>query len=200
VYTSPATAWLSWHPRRFEWTGPLLRKTKSSLCAWAITFQSCYTCFECARGEENSPFGTTHTRSGPTQPHIQWVQGLLIGSTMARTWSKQNTLCTVEVKEWNHTATTMIRIGPNLPFNNFTQEPLLRKGFHSLGISKILLIFSPRATKHTTPVMFTLIMSDYFKLWNIHFVSWNSCCLLCLKIKHFLQNFVPKMRSTYKLH
>jgi hypothetical protein len=40
VYTSPASGWLSWHPRRFEWTGPFLWKTKSSLCAWAITFQT----------------------------------------------------------------------------------------------------------------------------------------------------------------
>jgi hypothetical protein len=31
VYTSPASAWLSWHTRRFEWTGPFLWKTKSSL-------------------------------------------------------------------------------------------------------------------------------------------------------------------------
>jgi hypothetical protein len=43
VHTSPAKAWLSWHHRRFEWTGPFLWKTKSSLCAWAITFLSCYT-------------------------------------------------------------------------------------------------------------------------------------------------------------
>jgi hypothetical protein len=40
VYTSPASAWLSWHPRLFEWTGPFLWKTKSSLCACAITFQT----------------------------------------------------------------------------------------------------------------------------------------------------------------
>jgi hypothetical protein len=40
VYTSPAGAWLSWHPRRFEWTGPFLWKTKYSLCACAITFQT----------------------------------------------------------------------------------------------------------------------------------------------------------------
>jgi hypothetical protein len=31
VYTSPASAWLTWHPRQFEWTGPFLWKTKSSL-------------------------------------------------------------------------------------------------------------------------------------------------------------------------
>jgi hypothetical protein len=40
VYTSPASAWLNWHPRLFEWTDPYLWKTKSSLCAFAITFQT----------------------------------------------------------------------------------------------------------------------------------------------------------------
>jgi hypothetical protein len=45
VYTSPASAWLSWHPRRFEWTGPFLWKTKSSLCACVITFQTHSTPF-----------------------------------------------------------------------------------------------------------------------------------------------------------
>jgi hypothetical protein len=34
---------LTWHPRRFEWTGSLKWKTKSSLCAWFISFRTSYT-------------------------------------------------------------------------------------------------------------------------------------------------------------
>jgi hypothetical protein len=43
VITKPSTSRLTWHPRRLEWTGPLNWKTKSSLCAWATTFRTCYT-------------------------------------------------------------------------------------------------------------------------------------------------------------
>jgi hypothetical protein len=40
VYTSPASSWLSWQPRRFEWTVPFLWKTKYSFCGCAITFKT----------------------------------------------------------------------------------------------------------------------------------------------------------------
>jgi hypothetical protein len=43
VNTLPSSGWVSWHPRRFEWTGPIHWKTKTSLCAIAITFQTTYT-------------------------------------------------------------------------------------------------------------------------------------------------------------
>jgi len=37
--TSAASSWLNWRPCRFKWTRPFRRKTKSSFCACAITFQ-----------------------------------------------------------------------------------------------------------------------------------------------------------------
>jgi len=40
VHTSAASSRLNWRPRRFKWTRPFRRKTKSGLCACAITFQT----------------------------------------------------------------------------------------------------------------------------------------------------------------
>jgi hypothetical protein len=40
VHTSAASSRLNWRPRRFKWTRPLRRKTKSGSCACAITFQT----------------------------------------------------------------------------------------------------------------------------------------------------------------
>jgi len=39
AHTSAASSQLSWCPRRFKWTRPFRRKTKSGFCACAITFQ-----------------------------------------------------------------------------------------------------------------------------------------------------------------
>jgi len=38
AHTSAASSRLNWRPRRFKWTRPLRRKTKSGFCACAITF------------------------------------------------------------------------------------------------------------------------------------------------------------------
>jgi hypothetical protein len=40
AHTSAANSRLNWRPRRFKWTRPFRRKTKSSFCACAITFQT----------------------------------------------------------------------------------------------------------------------------------------------------------------
>jgi hypothetical protein len=40
VHTSAACSRLNWRPRRFKWTRPFRRKTKSGFCACAITFQT----------------------------------------------------------------------------------------------------------------------------------------------------------------
>jgi hypothetical protein len=45
AHTSAASTWLNWRPRRFKWTRPFRRKTKSCFCACAITFQTQSTCF-----------------------------------------------------------------------------------------------------------------------------------------------------------
>ena len=37
--TSAVSSWLKWRPRRFKWTRPFHRKTKSGFCTCAITFQ-----------------------------------------------------------------------------------------------------------------------------------------------------------------
>jgi len=39
AHNSAASNWLNWRPRRFKWTHPFRRKTKSCFCACAITFQ-----------------------------------------------------------------------------------------------------------------------------------------------------------------
>jgi hypothetical protein len=44
AHTSAASSRLNWHPRRFKWTRPFRRKTKSGFCACAITFQLASTC------------------------------------------------------------------------------------------------------------------------------------------------------------
>jgi len=44
AYTSAASSWLNWRPRRFKWTRLFRRKTKSDFCACAITFQKQSSC------------------------------------------------------------------------------------------------------------------------------------------------------------
>ena len=50
AHTSAASSRLNWRPRRFKWTRPFRRKTKSGFCACAITFQTqstnCWTIIE----------------------------------------------------------------------------------------------------------------------------------------------------------
>jgi hypothetical protein len=43
AHTSAASSRLKWRPRRFKWTRPYCRKTKSGFCACTITFQTQYT-------------------------------------------------------------------------------------------------------------------------------------------------------------
>jgi hypothetical protein len=40
AHTSAASSRLNWRPRRFKWTRPFRRKTKSGFCACASTFQT----------------------------------------------------------------------------------------------------------------------------------------------------------------
>ena len=40
AHTSTASSRLNWRPRRFKWTRPFGRKTKTGFCACAITFQT----------------------------------------------------------------------------------------------------------------------------------------------------------------
>ena len=43
AHNSAASSRLNWRPRRFKWTRPFRRKTKSGYCACAIAFQTRYT-------------------------------------------------------------------------------------------------------------------------------------------------------------
>ena len=45
AHASAASSRLNWRPRRFKWTLPFRRKTKSSFCACAITFQLACTLY-----------------------------------------------------------------------------------------------------------------------------------------------------------
>jgi len=40
AHTSAASSRLNWRPRRFKWTHPFRRKTKSGICSCASTFQT----------------------------------------------------------------------------------------------------------------------------------------------------------------
>jgi hypothetical protein len=40
AHTATASSRLNWSPRRFKWTRPFRRKTKSGFCACVITFQT----------------------------------------------------------------------------------------------------------------------------------------------------------------
>jgi len=44
AHTSAASSRRNWRPRRFKWTRPFRRKTKSRFCACAITFQTQSAC------------------------------------------------------------------------------------------------------------------------------------------------------------
>ena len=47
AHTSAASSRLNWRPRRFKWTSPFRRKTKSGFCVCAITFQTQSTLLHC---------------------------------------------------------------------------------------------------------------------------------------------------------
>ena len=87
VHTSAASSRLNWRPRRFKWTRPFRRKTKSGFCACAITFQtqSKGRITEFDRIRETAT--CNHPRHGPQLPrrvtgpeplvhHILWTNAL----------------------------------------------------------------------------------------------------------------------------
>jgi hypothetical protein len=49
AHTSVANSRLNWNPRRFKWTRPFRRKTKSDFYGCVITFQTQSTCYINAR-------------------------------------------------------------------------------------------------------------------------------------------------------
>jgi len=68
AHTSAVSRRLNWRSRRFKWTGPFRRKTKSGFCACAITFQLASTA--------SSDHGVKSGRGVRRKPHVQPVQRL----------------------------------------------------------------------------------------------------------------------------
>jgi len=52
AHTSAASSRLNWRLRRFKWTRPFRRKTKSGFCAGAITFQTQSTANETLKPDQ----------------------------------------------------------------------------------------------------------------------------------------------------
>ena len=63
AHTSAASSRLNWRPRRFKWTRPFRRKTKSCFCACAITFQQASTSAKRHRHPFNRRPRGPHSRS-----------------------------------------------------------------------------------------------------------------------------------------
>jgi len=66
VHTSAASSRLNWCPRRFKWTRPFRRKTKSGFCGCVITFQKQFS-------TANMPALFTDSEIGPT-PKSVWTE------------------------------------------------------------------------------------------------------------------------------
>ena len=81
-HTTTASSRLNWLPCRFKWTRPFRRKTKSGLCACAITFQS----------QSTSPVFT-----GGTETLRQ--TSLMITGLRAKMWTR-DILNTKQADQW----------------------------------------------------------------------------------------------------
>jgi hypothetical protein len=64
-HTSVASSRLNWRPRRFKWTRPFRRKTKSGFCACAIAFQTQSTTLTPGRWRNASKRVWKHTAQWP---------------------------------------------------------------------------------------------------------------------------------------
>ena len=54
AHTSAASSRLNWLPRRFKWTRPFKRKTKTGFCACAIRFRTSSTDLRCAASQKRA--------------------------------------------------------------------------------------------------------------------------------------------------
>ena len=106
--TSAASSRINWSPRRFKWTRPFRRKTKSGFCACAITFQAQSTTGKELLGAHSregsvglrtdlnkkaTPFQVIHTRSFSQYPGLcLWLSYfacyscIWAGNSQARFW------------------------------------------------------------------------------------------------------------------
>jgi len=75
--TSAASSRLNWRPRRFKWTRPFRRKTKSGFCACAITFQLACTTFPANGQRETATLGQEISAMWGTEPTTTLQKRLL---------------------------------------------------------------------------------------------------------------------------
>jgi len=71
AHTSATSSRLNWRPRRFKWTRPFGRKTKSGFCACAITFST--GLYQWATFLSN---GVEKGIADPTRVNVSWVRVL----------------------------------------------------------------------------------------------------------------------------
>jgi len=101
AHTSTASSWLNWRPRRFKWTRPFRRKTKSGFCACAITFQTQSTIRDCPHNTWTAtftaiwPLPISYSTWSESLPQFQpivlfvsdyshyWVWGRIIANVMS---------------------------------------------------------------------------------------------------------------------
>ena len=80
AHISAASSRLNWRPRRFKWTRPFLRNTKSCFCACAITFQMQSNTFF----HGNSGYADAHYCYVLRILHLQWNQSCTLVKLTSR--------------------------------------------------------------------------------------------------------------------
>ena len=89
---------LNWRPRRFKWTRPFRRKTKSGFCACAVTFQLAFTTLTLCWWDWRS-YATAHSR----YPMLAPVASLMkVGIVSACTCVRQRTIAGYHIATWTH--------------------------------------------------------------------------------------------------
>jgi hypothetical protein len=91
AHTSTARSRLNWRPRRFKWTRPFRRKTKSGFCACAIAFQLASTS-NCNNGTNSFLFLFITTATHLTDEGWIWLRfsWLAVTCTTALTSAHEN--------------------------------------------------------------------------------------------------------------
>ena len=81
AHNSAASSRVNWRPRRFKWTRPFRRKTKSGFCACAIMFQTqstktkhCQLWFKFTNTFQNTPGGRRNRNHWPRQARDLWIR------------------------------------------------------------------------------------------------------------------------------
>jgi hypothetical protein len=97
AHASSASSRLNWRPRRFKWTRPFRRKTKSGFCACAITFQTQSTSRQDTDGDIIRLMRTGYWITKATHTHILRIcnKGLLIA--FLQQWLPERLSCSLQL-------------------------------------------------------------------------------------------------------